>query len=66
MTRMERWSCRRYSRRPGVAFTATLKDIDNDLADLSGSAEWQWSRSTSKSDGWTDIDKATGSVYDTR
>ena len=35
----------------------------NGLADLTGSAEWQWSRSTSKSSGWTDIDKATGSTY---
>ena len=31
---------------PGVAFTATLTDIDGP-ADLSGSAEWQWSRSQS-------------------
>ena len=40
---------------PSVAFTATLTDIDNPgadpataingLADLTGSAEWQWSRS---------------------
>ena len=26
-------------------------------------AEWQWSRSTRTSGGWTDIDKATGSAY---
>ena len=58
---------------PSVAFTATLTDIDNPgadpataingLADLSGSAEWQWSKSLSTSSGWTDIDKATSSAY---
>ena len=47
---------------PNVAFTATLTDIDGP-ADLSGSAEWQWSKSTSKSSGWVDIDKATSSAY---
>ena len=33
------------------------------LADLTGTAEWQWSRSTERaqSSGWADIDKATGS-----
>ena len=45
---------------PGVMFTATLTDIDGDLT---GSAEWQWSRSRSASGGWTDIDKATSSMY---
>ena len=45
---------------PSVAFTATLTDIDG----VSGSAEWQWSRSQSASGGWTDIDKATKSVYE--
>ena len=58
---------------PNVAFTATLTDIDNTdanpataingLADLSGSAEWQWSKSQSTSSGWTDIDKATSKAY---
>ena len=54
---------------PSVAFMATLTDIDNPdidngLVDLTGSAEWQWSRSTSKSSGWNDIDKATKSTYE--
>ena len=58
---------------PSVAFTATLTDLDNTdtnpdmaingLADLTGSASWQWSRSTRASGGWDDIDKATGSSY---
>ena len=48
---------------PGVMFTATLTDIDGP-ADLTGSAEWQWSRSLSKSSGWVDIDKATKSAYE--
>ena len=48
---------------PGVAFTATLTDIDNGTTDLTSSAEWQWSRSTRTSGGWTDIDKATSSSY---
>ena len=48
---------------PGVMFTAALTDIDNDTTDLTGSAEWQWSRSQSASGGWTDIDKATSSMY---
>ena len=30
---------------------------------MSGSAEWQWSRSQSESGGWTDIDKATSRAY---
>ena len=30
---------------------------------MTGSAEWQWSRSTSASGGWTDIDKGTSSSY---
>ena len=30
---------------------------------MTDSAEWQWSRSTSKSSGWNDIDKATKSAY---
>ena len=47
---------------PDVPFTATLTDIDGP-ADLSGSADWQWSRSTSTSGGWTDIDKATSKAY---
>ena len=47
---------------PSVAFTATLTDKDGPK-DLSGSAEWQWARSQSKSGGWTDIDKATKSAY---
>ena len=46
-----------------VPFTATLTDIDNPSADLTGSAEWQWSKSMSASGGWADIDKATSSVY---
>ena len=58
---MERWSCRRCSRRPTLLFTATLTDIDNGKTDnLTGSAVWQWSKSLSKS-GWADIDKATSS-----
>ena len=44
---------------PDVPFTATLSDMDG----LSGSAEWQWSKSRSRSGGWTDIDKAASSVY---
>ena len=48
---------------PGVAFTATLTDIDNGTTDLTDSAEWQWSRSESESGGWADIDKATSSAY---
>ena len=36
---------------PNVAFTATLTDIDGP-AELTDSAEWQWSRSLSKSGGW--------------
>ena len=59
---------------PSVAFTATLTDIDNHGChyhygldeDLTSSAEWQWSRSTSKIQRLGDIDKATGSVYHTR
>ena len=60
----------------GVAFTATLTDLDNTdtnletaingLADLTGGASWQWSRSMRTSGGWTDIDKATGSAVHTR
>ena len=30
---------------------------------MTGSAEWQWSRSQSASGGWADIDKATKSMY---
>ena len=30
---------------------------------MTGSAEWQWSRSKSASGGWADIDKATSSMY---
>ena len=48
---------------PGVMFTATLTDIDNKADILTDSAEWQWSRSQSKSGGWEDIDKATSSAY---
>ena len=48
---------------PTVAFTAALTDIDNPADDLTGSAEWQWSRSRSASRGWADIDKATKSAY---
>ena len=48
---------------PGVMFTATLTDIDNKADILTNSAEWQWSRSPSKSGGWDDIDKATASAY---
>ena len=48
---------------PGVMFTATLTDIDNGTTDLTGSAEWQWSRSQSASGGWEDIDKATSRAY---
>ena len=44
---------------PSVLFTATLTDIDG----VSGSAEWQWSRSQRASGGWADIDKATKSAY---
>ena len=51
---------------PNVAFTATLTDIDGRSTDLSGSAEWQWSRSKRTSSGWTDIDKATSSMLHTR
>ena len=47
---------------PGVMFTATLTDLDGP-ADLTGRAEWQWSRSQSASGGWEDIDKATSSMY---
>ena len=47
----------------GVAFTATLTDIDNGATDLTSGAEWQWSRSQSTSRGWRDIDKATSSSY---
>ena len=47
---------------PGVMFTATLTDIDNKADILTDSAEWQWSKSRSKS-GWSDIDKATSSAY---
>ena len=46
-----------------VPFTATLTDIDNGSDILTNIAEWQWSRSTRTSGGWTDIDKATGSGY---
>ena len=55
---------------PGVAFSATLTDIDNVdnenvATDLTGGAKWQWARSRSKtSSGWSDIDKATKSMYD--
>ena len=48
---------------PGVAFTATLTDIDNKTDILTDSAEWQWSKSESESGGWADIDKATSSAY---
>ena len=47
---------------PGVMFTATLTDLDGP-AELTGSAEWQWSRSQSASGGWADIDKAMSSMY---
>ena len=49
---------------PNVMFTATLTDIDNLSTDLTGSAEWQWSRSQSATGGWEDIDKATSSMYE--
>ena len=49
---------------PDVMFTATLTDIDNLSTDLTGSAEWQWSRSQSATGGWEDIDKATSSMYE--
>ena len=49
---------------PNVAFTATLTDIDNPSTDLTGSGEWQWSRSQSATGGWEDIDKATKSMYE--
>ena len=45
-----------------VPFTATLTDIDGPTG-LTNSAEWQWSRSTRTSGGWTDIDKETSSSY---
>ena len=48
---------------PNVLFTATLTDIDNKADILTDGAEWQWSRSRSKSSGWTDIDKATSKAY---
>ena len=48
---------------PGVAFTATLTDIDSSSMDLTDSATWQWAKSQSNSGGWADIDKATGSTY---
>ena len=47
---------------PSVPFTATLTDLDSPTA-LTDGAKWQWSKSRSKSSGWTDIDKATGSAY---
>ena len=49
---------------PGVAFSATLTDIDNVATDLTGGAKWQWARSQSKTRGWSDIDKATKSMYE--
>ena len=49
---------------PGVTFSATLTDIDNVATDLTGGAKWQWARSRSKTSGWSDIDKATKSMYD--
>ena len=49
---------------PDVMFTATLTDIDNPSTDLTGSAEWQWSRSQSATGGWEDIDKAASSMYE--
>ena len=45
-----------------MLFTAALTDIDGPATDLTGSAEWQWSRSQSASGGWEDIDKATSSM----
>ena len=49
---------------PGVAFSATLTDIDNGATDLTSGAKWQWARSRSKTSGWSDIDRATKSTYD--
>ena len=49
---------------PGVAFSATLTDIDNGDTDLTSGAKWQWARSRSKTSGWSDIDRATKSMYE--
>ena len=49
---------------PGVAYSATLTDIDNGATDLTDGAKWQWARSRSKTSGWSDIDRATKSMYD--
>ena len=55
---------------PGVGFSATLTDIDdiddidNGATDLTSGAKWQWARSRSKTSGWSDIDKATKSLYE--
>ena len=50
------------ARRPlvGVAFTASLADLDGDLANP---PKWQWAKSRSKNGSYTDIDNAEDATY---
>ena len=45
--------------RVGVAITASVTDLDGDVSNVT----WQWSRSISNSNGFTDIGKATSATY---
>ena len=45
---------------PGVLLTATLSDPDGEV---SGSDEWQWSRSASKNGSYTDIEGEEAVAY---
>ena len=45
--------------RVGVAITASVTDLDGDVSGVT----WQWSRSVSENDSFTDIAKATSATY---
>ena len=49
------------ARRPlvGVAFTASLTDLDGDVTN----PKWQWAKSRSKNGSYTDIDNAEMATY---
>ena len=47
---------------PDALLTATVEDPDSGTAPVT-STTWQWSRSTSRTSGWTDIPNATGPTY---
>ena len=49
---------------PDAILTASVEDPDgpDDIA-VDGTTTWQWSRSTSRTGGWTDIPNATTAIY---